>query len=259
MLLFFAEDARSGRTLLGIPPLFGLDPVLREGTRAAGPFTAIWYLVFMLPFALWVREPPGIAPAAATGRGHVATGAPAGQPAAQALAQRVARVVDAAARCAERALRLWRVFAGTVLGWPVFLAGAPWRGQRRLGHAGQLIGGRADRRWGPAGHHRLRAGPDRRLHPRHRHEPPKYLWPAAAPGLKLPDGLFFLCGALIGGAGGALQAAGRTMMVRHATPARATEAFGLYALSGKATAFLAPALIALATTATGAQSLAYFR
>ena len=47
-------------------------------------------------------------------------------------------------------------------------------------------------------------------------------------------------------------------MVRHATPARAAEAFGLYALSGKATAFLAPALIALATTATGSQSLGVF-
>ena len=79
-----------------------------------------------------------------------------------------------------------------------------------------------------------------------------------AAGSYLPDALFFLCGMLIGGAGGAMQAASRTMMVRHTTPDRATEAFGLYALSGKATAFLAPALIALATTATGSQSLGVF-
>ena len=72
---------------------------------------------------------------------------------------------------------------------------------------------------------------------------------------RLPDALFFLCGVLIGGAGGALQAASRTMMVRHTTADRATEAFGLYALSGKATAFLAPALITAMTLATGNQSL----
>ena len=52
-----------------------------------------------------------------------------------------------------------------------------------------------------------------------------------------------------------MQAASRTMMVRHTTPDRATEAFGLYALSGKATAFLAPALVTAMTTATGNQSL----
>ena len=74
-----------------------------------------------------------------------------------------------------------------------------------------------------------------------------------ASGSRLPDALFFGCGLLIGGAGGALQAAARTMMVRHTTPERATEAFGLYALSGKATAFLAPLAIAAVTAATGSQ------
>jgi len=41
------------------------------------------------------------------------------------------------------------------------------------------------------------------------------------------------------------------MMVRHTDPDRSTEAFGLFALSGKATAFLAPALISLVTTLSG--------
>ena len=40
------------------------------------------------------------------------------------------------------------------------------------------------------------------------------------------------------------------MMVRHTDPDRPTEAFGLFALSGKATAFLAPALILLFTYLT---------
>ena len=36
-------------------------------------------------------------------------------------------------------------------------------------------------------------------------------------------------------------------------PDRMTEAFGLYALAGKATAFLAPLTISIVTTATGSQ------
>ena len=52
-----------------------------------------------------------------------------------------------------------------------------------------------------------------------------------------------------------MQSASRTMMVRHADPKRPTEAFGLYALSGKATAFLAPLLIGLATLASGDQRI----
>ena len=73
------------------------------------------------------------------------------------------------------------------------------------------------------------------------------------PASRLPDQIFFACGALIGAAGGALQAASRTMMVRHTTPDRATEAFGLYALSGKVASFMAPALIALVTRHSGSQ------
>ena len=45
------------------------------------------------------------------------------------------------------------------------------------------------------------------------------------------------------------------MMVRQANPARMTEAVGLYALAGKATSFLAPLLIGVATYLTGSQQL----
>ena len=75
------------------------------------------------------------------------------------------------------------------------------------------------------------------------------------PSSSTPDRIFFVCGAFIGAAGGALQAASRTMMARHTTPDSATEAFGLFALSGKVASFMSPALIALATTATGSQRL----
>ena len=70
-----------------------------------------------------------------------------------------------------------------------------------------------------------------------------------------PDILFYICGATIGAAGGALQAASRTLMVDQADSGDMTKAFGLYALSGKATAFLAPALIAFFTGTIGQQAL----
>ena len=43
----------------------------------------------------------------------------------------------------------------------------------------------------------------------------------------------------------------------HANPARAGEAFGLFALTGRATAFLAPGLIALFTWITGSTQLGF--
>jgi len=47
------------------------------------------------------------------------------------------------------------------------------------------------------------------------------------------------------------------MMVRHTNPDRPTEAFGLFALSGKATAFMAPALISLVTYMSGSARIGF--
>jgi UMF1 family MFS transporter len=74
-------------------------------------------------------------------------------------------------------------------------------------------------------------------------------------GSALPNQLFYVAGILIGAGGGILQASSRTMLTRQGNPERMTEAFGLYALSGKATSFLAPALIALVSDFTGNQRL----
>lgn len=59
----------------------------------------------------------------------------------------------------------------------------------------------------------------------------------------LPLGLFF----------GPAQTASRSLMARMAPPEMATEMFGLFALSGKATAFLGPFLVGTVTAATGSQ------
>ena len=72
-----------------------------------------------------------------------------------------------------------------------------------------------------------------------------------AEGSNLPDLVFFGCGVLIGGMGGVVQSASRSLMVRHSDPTSPTEYFGLYGLSGRATAFIAPSLIGVVTAATG--------
>jgi UMF1 family MFS transporter len=47
------------------------------------------------------------------------------------------------------------------------------------------------------------------------------------------------------------------MMVRHSHPDHGAEAFGLFALTGRATAFLAPMLIGLFTFWTGSVQLGF--
>ncbi len=255
MLALFADGA-SGLTLLGRPPALGLDGAAREGTRFVGPFTAIWYAVFMVPFFLWVREPAGTGRklqlgAALRDLGALLRSLPRRQ---SLLAWLVSSMFS---RDALNALYgFGGVYAGTVLGWPVILSGIFGIVTAVSAAIISWLGGRADRRWGPrpviaactlvlVAVCVLVVGMSRE----------QIFGLPLAPGSRLPDALFFACGAAIGGAGGVLQSASRTMMVRHTTTARATEAFGLYALSGKATAFLAPTLIAITTAASGSPRL----
>jgi UMF1 family MFS transporter len=76
---------------------------------------------------------------------------------------------------------------------------------------------------------------------------------SVAPDSPLPDIAFYVLGALIGAGGGSLQSSSRTMMVRQARDDRMTEGFGLYALAGKATSFIAPLSIGIVTQITGSQ------
>jgi UMF1 family MFS transporter len=64
---------------------------------------------------------------------------------------------------------------------------------------------------------------------------------------------FYLLGAVIGVFVGPAQSASRSMMARLAPAELRTEMFGLYALSGKATAFIGPALVGWITLWAGSQ------
>jgi UMF1 family MFS transporter len=56
MLLFFVEQDNGKTMILEMDPLFGLDASQKEGTRFVGPFVAIWFAIFMIPYFAWVRE-----------------------------------------------------------------------------------------------------------------------------------------------------------------------------------------------------------
>lgn len=258
MLLFLAESP-AGRTLLGIPPIFGLDPEAREGTRSVGPLVAIWYALFMIPFFLWVKEPRKV------------DALPIGQAVRAAwpeLKQTLARLPQRRSLFAylgssmfyRDALNGMYVFGGIyaagVLGWSVTNVGIFGIIAALTGAIFAFLGGKMDSRIGPKPVIILNVvlltlvavavvfvsresvfgvpvGPDS----------------------SLPDVGFYILGALIGAGGGSLQSSSRTMMVRQAEPGRMTEAFGMYALAGKATSFIAPLSIGVVTDLTGSQQL----
>lgn len=256
MLALLAEN-ETGTTLIGIEPILGLDAALREGTRAVGPFTALWYLVFVIPFFLWVKEPP----IARQAKGAVLRGLRDLGASLRALPRRKSLFSYLGASMIYRdALNgiyaFGGIYAAGVLGWSIIQIGIFGILAAAVGAVGCWLGGKLDSRLGPkpvimACIIALIAvcvvivSTDRSM----------VLFQPVAAGSSLPDNVFYICGAAIGAAGGSLQAASRTMLVRQADPARMTEGFGLYALSGKVLSFVAPALVALATTATGSQRL----
>jgi UMF1 family MFS transporter len=64
---------------------------------------------------------------------------------------------------------------------------------------------------------------------------------------------YLVLGCLIGAAGGPLQAASRTLLIRLAPRDRIAQYFGLFALTGKVTSFIGPLLIGIITAVTESQ------
>lgn len=68
VVLFLAADPVSGLTLLGLKPLFGIDAATGEDARITGPIAAVWYAIFVLPMFLFTRDSPRLMPFAAAVR-----------------------------------------------------------------------------------------------------------------------------------------------------------------------------------------------
>ena len=257
VLAFLVPNAGGELTRLGIDPaIFGFDSEAREGTRFVGPLSAIWYVVFMIPFVLWVKEPKGGA-----GAFHIgAAMASLGQTLRGLRFRRSLSSYLGSALCYSDALTgiyaFGGIYASNVLGWDIGKIGVFGILGGITAMIASWLGGKLDTRFGPKPVIVssiavllvvciVIVGMER-----------DSLWGMPMdPSSTLPDIIFYICGGLIGAAGGPLQAASRTMILRHTTPERATEAFGLFALSGKVTSFMAPALITIATTISGSARL----
>src|SRR3954449_3407694 len=62
VLGFLAANPETGRTLFGLAPLFGLDPVTHQGDRITGSLTGIWFMIFVLPMFFLTPDYPAKRP-----------------------------------------------------------------------------------------------------------------------------------------------------------------------------------------------------
>jgi UMF1 family MFS transporter len=259
---FLSASPQSGETLLGVSPLFGLDPAWREADRITGPLSAVWFVVFVLPMFLFTPDHPGRMPLrAAVGSGlrmlaDTLRTLPQHRDAALFL---IAYMVAADGLGALFAFG--GIYAAGAFGWGTIEIGVFGIVLTITGTVGAYVGGRLDDRLGPkpvilgslvaliaATAAILLIEPDY-LPVIGPVAPPagRGLYAAAA------ERAFLALGMIIGLAAGPLQAAARTLLVRLAPHERVTQFFGLFALSGKVTSFLGPFLVGAITAVTQSQ------
>jgi len=222
-------------------PIFGLDKESFEHIRATGPMVAIWMAVFAAPFFLWTPDRPdqGISFAAALKRG-IATLIDTFRRVREY--KQIVRFLIARMMYTEGLNTLFTfggIYAAGTFGMEfdeLILFGIALNVTAGLGAAAFAW---VDDRIGP-----------------------KRTILIAVTGLTVlgavllfveGKALFWTFALPLGIFVGPAQAASRTMMVRLAPPRMMTEMFGLYALSGKATAFLGPALLAWMTVVFASQ------
>lgn len=250
VLGFMAASPETGKTLLGFDPIIGLDPAQHDGARAAGPLTAIWFLVFALPLFLFTPDAsrkPNVAGAVAKSLSELWSTIKSLPNQRSYLSFLLSSMFY---RDALNGLYSFGgIYAGGVLGWSIIQIGIFGILANITGALGAWLGGHMDDRFGPKSVVTtcililsicclmvVSTTPDQALF---------ISLPESAS--SLPDTVFYVAGALIGAAGGAIQAASRTLLVDQVPPEKVTEAFGLYAMSGKATTFLAPLTVAWMT------------
>lgn len=259
---FLAASAETGKTLLGLDPLFGLDPATGEGDRASGPFSALWYLVFVLPMFLFVPDMPhraSFGPAIRAGLTSLMASL------AQARANRNIFLFLLANMIFKDGLvalfAFGGIYAGGQLGWGAIEIGSFGIILTITGTLGLLFGGPMDDRFGAkpvivfslivlmfCGLGMISVDSTTVFF---------VIKTAAAPEgalfASLPEQVFIALGAVIGAVSGPLQASCRSLLVRLAPHEHMTQYFGLLALSGKVTSFLAPLAVGIVTSLTASQ------
>ncbi len=262
VLGFLAANAETGRTLFGFTPLFGLDPVAHAGDRITGPLTGLWFIVFVTPMFLFTPDYPAKRPLrAALSEGlRELRQSLAGLPRQRSLALfLLANMIYTDGLVSLFAFG--GIYAAGTFGWDTIRIGTFGIILAVAGTFGAWLGGKLDDALGPK---RVIMGSMLIL-----------LLSIAAILLVNKDSILFIpvappvpggplfagaaerayivLGCLIGAAGGPLQAASRSLLIRLAPKDRIAQYFGLFALTGKVTSFIGPLLIGAITAATASQ------
>ena len=261
IVLCLAANPQTGLTLLGQPPLFGLDAGQGEDARITGPIAALWYLVFILPmFAFTPDAARGLPLKAAVSSGLRQLAATLGE-----LKHRRGIVRFLIARMLYQdgvngLLILGGAFAAGMFGWATMEIGVYGIILNVVAIFGCWVAGSVDRRTGSkvtiiaslvmllaATFGMVSTGPGFTLFG---------LLPlpvADSGGLfgTAAEKAYILYGVLVGFAFGPVQASSRSYLARSIAPEEAGRYFGIYALSGRATSFMATLGFSLVTYATG--------
>jgi MFS transporter, UMF1 family len=262
VLGFFAANPETGRTLFGLMPLFGLDPVSHQGDRISGPLTGVWFIIFVLPMFLLTPDYP----ARHSARDALREGLSELKGSLRELPQQKSMAAFLLANMiyTDGLVSLFAfggIYAAGTFGWNTIQIGTFGIILAIAGTFGAWLGGKLDDSLGPK---RVIAGSmlilllaivaillvdkDSIL----------FIKVAApVPGGALFSGAaeraYLVLGCLIGAAGGPLQAASRTLLIRLAPKERIAQYFGLFALTGKVTSFIGPLLIGIITAVTASQ------
>ena len=259
-------DPTTGKTLLGLDPLIPIDPTTREGDRLIGPFSALWYFVFVLPLFLFTPDQPSEAPTENAVRASL--GRLAGTMKDLLRHHRtvalflLARMLYADGLGAVFAFG--GIYAASVFGWGATELGLFGILLTIAGTIGAGFGGLLDDRLGSkavivgslllfiaASIGVLSIDADEVL----------FVIPVAP---KLPasgtfsspgEQAYLLFAMFIGLSAGPIQASSRTLLARICPPSKTTEFFGFFSFSGKISAFAAPLAIGAVTALTDSQRL----
>lgn len=265
VVALLAASPETGRTLIGIPPLFGLDPKLGEDARITGPISALWYLVFILPMFLFTPDvAKGRPMAEAIRSGFRELGGTLRE-----LKQRagIARFLIARMLYQDGVnglLILGGTFAAGMFGWATIELGIYGIILNVVAIFGCILAGWLDRLLGSkivvlislvllvaATLGIISTGPGFvffGLMPLSAEDSGGLFGTAA-------EKAYILFGLLIGIAFGPVQASSRSYLARSVSLSETGRYFGIYALSGRATSFLATLFFSLATYATGSARL----
>ena len=262
VLGFLAASPDTGRTLFGLSPLFGLDPVAHQGDRITGPLTGVWFIIFVLPMFLLTPDYPARRPAGEALREGLTE-------LRQTLAELPKRKSMAAFLLANMIytdglvslFTFGGIYAAGTFGWNTIQIGTFGILLAIAGTFGAWLGGKLDDRLGPK---QVISGSMLMLLVAVVAillvDKDSIFFIKVAP--PAPDGALFaataeraylLLGCLIGAAGGPLQAASRTLLIHMAPKDRIAQYFGLFALTGKVTSFVGPLLIGVITAVTASQ------